>query len=240
MPYFLSPDVHVCVTDDCLVILSLRGDRYIGLKPAKSNRLADYVKAWPRIEPSDAEPPCEVDSARTRSPDALLSKMVAAGLLTTDPALGHDAAPASLDRPESVLVEWDVEENPRIHFTDRVLLVIACAKAAYLLRSQSLHSIVRRVSARRQRRGTDINLERVRRLTASFMHLRPLFFTARRKCLLDSLALLEFLALNREFPTGVIGVQTGPFVAHCWVQIGSAVCNDIPEHVRRYTPILTM
>ena len=65
-------------------------------------------------------------------------------------------------------------------------------------------------------------------------------FGAQDACLFDSLALMRFLSYYVIFPTCVIGVQTGPFGAHCWVQHDAVVFNDAPEYVRRYTPILTV
>jgi hypothetical protein len=67
-----------------------------------------------------------------------------------------------------------------------------------------------------------------------------LLFGAQDACLYDSLALLRFLSYYGVFPTCVIGVQTGPFGAHCWVQYQAVVFNDAPEYVRRFTPILAV
>ena len=75
---------------------------------------------------------------------------------------------------------------------------------------------------------------------ASYMRLRPFFFTAHDKCLHDSLTLIRFLARRGMFPAWVIGVRTRPFAAHSWVQSASLVLNDVHEHVRTYTPILVV
>ena len=70
--------------------------------------------------------------------------------------------------------------------------------------------------------------------------LRPFVFTAREKCLLDSLALVMFLAKDGLLPRWVIGVRTGPFGAHSWVQCGTTVLNDQHEYVRQFRPILVV
>lgn len=65
-------------------------------------------------------------------------------------------------------------------------------------------------------------------------HLAP----ARRVCLLDSLALIDWL--NDE-PGGVqlvFGVTAYPFGAHCWVQTCEALLGDEPDTIGRYAPIL--
>lgn len=56
----------------------------------------------------------------------------------------------------------------------------------------------------------------------------------------DSLALLHFLARYRQFPRWVYGVKLKPFRAHCWVQAGDVVVNDIVDNVRGYTPIMSV
>lgn len=75
---------------------------------------------------------------------------------------------------------------------------------------------------------------------AAYEKLRPLAYTARERCLYDSLALLNFLAGEGLFPTWVIGVRTRPFGAHSWLQSGPVVLNDLHDHVRRFRPILVV
>jgi hypothetical protein len=50
--------------------------------------------------------------------------------------------------------------------------------------------------------------------------------------------MIEFLAAFGVLGSWVFGVQTLPFGAHCWVQLGDTVINDTVEHVRGYTPIM--
>jgi len=76
--------------------------------------------------------------------------------------------------------------------------------------------------------------------TAAYERLRPFVFTARDRCLYDSLALLGFLAKERHFPRWVVGVKTSPFGAHSWLQSGGTVVNDHHEYVRRFRPILVV
>jgi len=67
-----------------------------------------------------------------------------------------------------------------------------------------------------------------------------LLFTSRDHCLFDSLALLNFLALDGLSAHWVIGVKVQPFGAHSWLQQGSTVLNDQHDRVRRFTPILVV
>ena len=75
--YWLSPHVHVCVTDDYAVLLDLRRDKYIGIGREHLPALAASVVGWPTTVQSEVEP-----SAPAK---ALLCKMLSTGALTTNP-----------------------------------------------------------------------------------------------------------------------------------------------------------
>ncbi|MCU7375150.1 lasso peptide biosynthesis B2 protein [Paucibacter sp. O1-1] len=81
------------------------------------------------------------------------------------------------------------------------------------------------------------SLEAMTPAVAAYERLRPLLFTARAQCLLDSLALIGFLARSGFAAHWVVGVRTGPFAAHSWVQNGNTVLNDQHEYVRQFRPI---
>jgi hypothetical protein len=85
-----------------------------------------------------------------------------------------------------------------------------------------------------------LDADTVRPLVTAFVYLRPLFFTSKEACLLDSLTLVNFLAGYSVFPQWVFGVKTDPFYAHCWVQQGGFVFNDTPDYIRGFSPILVV
>lgn len=57
-------------------------------------------------------------------------------------------------------------------------------------------------------------------------------------CLLDSLALLDFLHVQNAAAQIVFAVQAKPFTAHCWVEDRGVVLNDAVDVVAPFTPIL--
>lgn len=64
--------------------------------------------------------------------------------------------------------------------------------------------------------------------------------SARGRCLPTSMALMSDLAKAGVCARMVMGVQLGPFSAHCWVEVGSAlVCEDAGT-VAPYVPILVV
>jgi hypothetical protein len=242
--YFLSPHVHVCVAGKQVVLLDLERDKYLAVVPA--HRLARWVRGWP-VAPPEPTALLAPEDGRS-STDAgresdLLSKMISQGLLVTDPRVGKEAAPVVAERAGTALIEFDMNIRPRARLAHFWRLLAAYTAAKSALKFRPIKSVVRSAQARNERArasASEMDFGKARDLVAAFMHLRPLFFTARQACLLDSLTLLNFLARYRVFPTWVFGVKTDPFYAHCWVQQGGFVFNDTPDYVRGFSPILVV
>jgi glutathione S-transferase len=236
--YLLSPHVYLCITDDHAVLLDLQRDKYVGVGRAQMNALAARVLGWPTSAASDGSSTVGDERA-----DAMLAKMRAAGLLTTDRAVGKEAHPLAMPRVERALLNPELEGEPTVAARDVARFLHAAATAGLTLRWRSIETVVARVRQRKARRfsaDAQVDYETARALVGSFVHLRPLLFGAQDACLFDSLAIVELLARRGIFPTWVFGVQTAPFAAHCWVQDGPVVFNDTPERVRRFTPILAI
>ncbi len=120
-------------------------------------------------------------------------------------------------------------------------IVQSAASAAWSLRFGTLFSIARSVGARRPRlegHMAPATAEAMRKAVTAYQAMRPLLFTAKDRCLYDSLTLINALACEGLYPQWVIGVSARPFAAHAWVQSGPCVVNDQHERVRRFTPIL--
>ncbi|HEU4627148.1 MAG TPA: lasso peptide biosynthesis B2 protein [Steroidobacteraceae bacterium] len=253
--YFLAPHVYPCVTDDHVVLLDLQRDKYVGVSREQMAGLAARVKGWPVPESlAPGEP--SADSAAgassagdVRTPNAtaasesVINKMLAAGMLTTDASVGKEARPVQMPRPDAVLVIEDLETRPEVRLVHVVRFLWASGVTALSLRWRSIESVIASLSARNKAgraRAPTLDLDTARTAVAAFIRLRPLLFGAQDACLFDSLAMMRYLSYFRVFPTCVIGVQTGPFGAHCWVQHETMVFNDVPEYVRRFTPILAV
>jgi len=231
--YFLAPHVYSCVTDDHVVLLDLQRDKYVGVGRDQMGPLAARVSGWPSAAEPDSRP-----NART---DAVLAKMLDAGMLTTDPAIGKEARPIQVPRPDQPLAQPDLESRPVVTPLHVLRFLLASAVTALALRLRGIDSVIAKVRSRKARRASSsVDLDAARAATEAYIRLRPLLFGAQDACLYDSLALVRFLSYYDLFPTCVIGVQTGPFCAHCWVQEGAVVFNDVPEYVRRFTPILAV
>ena len=237
-PYLLAPHVYPCVSGQHVVLMDLERDKYVAVAPA--HRLSGWVRGWPVGAVQGTEVPDHADGA----PDALVSQMLAHGMLVTDPYVGKPAVPVATLRPQRSLMELDIDERPRASTAQLWRFAGSCLRAQLSLKLRPIHSIVEAARARKVREGVRAPQEpdpiRARSLVAAFARLRPLFYSPRTACLLDSLTLLHFLNPEGIHPDWVFGVKTEPFDAHCWIQQGEVLLNDVPDRVRQYSPILVV
>jgi hypothetical protein len=114
--------------------------------------------------------------------------------------------------------------------------------ARWSLKHRPIKEVVQAAHLRKKRAATApaADVAKLRELVTAFVHMRPLFCTARDACLLDSVTLMHFLARYGVFPTWVFGVRTEPFYAHCWVQQGDYVFNDTPDFINGFSSILVV
>lgn len=60
------------------------------------------------------------------------------------------------------------------------------------------------------------------------------------QCLFRALMLRAFLRRAGLDATWVVGCQTWPFEAHCWLQVEGVVLDDTADHVAGFTPLLAV
>jgi Transglutaminase-like superfamily len=239
--YFLSPHVHVCVAGKQVILLDLERDKYLAV--AHPHPIGRWVRGWPLPQ---AVPDAAVRDSPAppvpRPENRLLAKMISQGLLVTDPVVGKEAAPVVADEPKVALVEYDVHARPRAGVKHFWNFLAAFAVAHWSLEHRAIKEVVQAARLRKKRAHgvSGLDIAAIRGLVTAFVHLRPLFYTAREACLLDSLTLMHFLARYGVFPTWVFGVKTDPFYAHCWVQQGDFVFNDSPDFIKGFSPILVV
>jgi len=165
-------------------------------------------------------------------------------MLVTDPHVGKPAVPVATARAARSLVEFDLDTRSRAGAAQLWRFGRSWLQAKLSLKLRPIQSIVESVRDRKARLAARAPQEadpvRLRALVTAFTRLRPLFYTLRSACLLDSLTLVHFLSAEGIHPEWVFGVKTEPFDAHCWVQHGEIVLNDVPDRVRQYSPILVV
>jgi hypothetical protein len=223
--YFLPHHVHACFAANRTIFLDMKRGSYFGLDPEKTALLRHALDDSP--ETATAAP-------------AIAAELIGAGLLTTSRSASKTFLPPSTNAPEMSLLPL-IDTPPRIGATRVIRFFATCSAVALRLKLRPLEHSLSHLAQRRSRFTSDgCDLDKARDLTRTFMHLRPLAYAARNRCLLDSLTLAEFLASYGIRSTCIFGVRANPFEAHCWVQIGGHVVNETPEMAQRYAPILSV
>jgi len=232
------------VTADYAVILDLRRDSYLALGAAQLPTLQALIADWPRQQtPYRAADPAAIPA----DADQLASELRARNLITPDQGQAIVRAITTYRRPMRALLEPQDTKSSldgiglRSHadwrFASR--FVWSYAKALYQLKACSLEHTVKHFQYL-PLRGCAPDEREARALVACFARLRTFVYTKSDACLVDSVTLMHFLSSCGIRAAWVLGVATGPFVAHSWVQLGDAVLNDTIEHVSQFVPILVV
>jgi hypothetical protein len=224
--YFLPEHVHFCCRGDSLVFLDLKTDDYTlvnGTAAAAIRMLASQGSL----------------SALAEDP-ACLEDMLRGGLLTHDERAGRKVRPAQVELATRN-IDDSAEVRLRLSPGQVGNFLRACTWTWAALRFQPLERIVVQVQRRKAvlARSGSANAPTACQLTSVFHRLRPCFPKG-YLCLYDSLALLDFLARYRAFPTWVFGIKLEPWAAHCWVQDGDVVLNEDAEEAAAYTPVMAI
>ena len=235
--YGLATHVFVCRDEDYIVVLDLKQDRYFALEAAKTAMLATVVPGWPVTAQQGT------NAVVGKAAEEALRPLLRQGWLLEESTGAREATPVSVPRPETQLTGEGDSRSEKLGLRTLFAFVVASVFARAALRFWPFDRVVRRVAQRKARYSSSnelLDLERARRLIGAFERMRVFLFSTRDECLHDSLAMLEFLAGYRIFPTWVFGVRARPFVAHCWVQHEDVVFNDTVEHVSTYVPIMAV
>jgi hypothetical protein len=229
----LATHVRACHVGEDVLLMDLKRDRYRSVSAAASAGMHRVVHDWPAGPDNDRAK----DSGEP--PHALAERLRAQGLLTESPQ-SRQPDPPLLAAARSLDVQ-DMIPATAVAAGDLAALALAASNAALWLRFKSTEAHALETARSRRgsvRQGMETDTPRLHEAVAVYEKLRPLFFTAKDKCLLDSFALLHFLARRGLHPHLVVGVRPRPFRAHAWVQCADLVLNDRHERVARFTPIL--
>jgi Transglutaminase-like superfamily len=220
MGFRLPNHVSFCRIQGATILLDLRRDWYFQLDPALEPTFAELAAGAPQA--ADAQMLSRlVELGVIEDLHGATTEIVAAAALEPNETWRERAAPQPCPAPFLIEV-WMAVGRARTHvrkvaferLIERQRLRKAKARAAPPPDPQVLAGVAARFD--RARRSALID---------------PI-------CLQDSLALLDVFARRRLYPDLVIGVNTSPFRAHCWVQAGSLVLNQNLDQVSAFHPIL--
>ena len=145
-------------------------------------------------------------------------------------ALGLADEPARIVRADFITPTASLLEKPdasRARVGDVFNAASLLLRTRRLLRSRPIHSLLTVGFAQEPIGDRDLIDLALRFLAAR--RLVPI----NRNCLLDSLSLVRWLGGGRL----LFGVKLNPFAAHCWVQSGALILNDLTENVAAFTVV---
>jgi hypothetical protein len=236
---WIAEHVYVSVGKGA-VFLDVRRDLYFEVEATQIRNFGAVVVGWPIHNNGSA---AQATIAVTEVCE-MVNSLITEGLLTRDPAHGKRVTEIRLACPKRpIIADSDLQAPVVIRFRHIANFLRAYLMTLLTLRLISLSCALERLTAISARQGfkpTPSNLDEARELVSIFKRLRLLTYTAKSKCLFDSIAMLRFLSAYKIFPTLVIGVQTSPFLAHCWLQEGDIAFNCEPTDTENYSPILTI
>jgi hypothetical protein len=224
--YRVHDDVSFCRVEGHLIFLDIKNDRYFRLPEARERAFLAYVE-------------------NGKCPDASLDELAELNILTAESSIPSCTSSKEMQCPIRSAVE---EASPRKRVRIGALLGVfaAICSTNLQLKRRPLKSILASLVAYRSIRTSQSLAsfvqpasEQLTEAVAVFRRLR-LWIPINTCCLLDSIALVRFLAKRRMHANIVFGVTGDPFSAHCWVQVGELVLNDTLGNVNAYTPIRTV
>lgn len=220
MTWHLNEDISYCRLDGQLFFLDIYRDVYFQLPRVLERNFLDYLEA---------------------SDDADIGRLVRHNLLSQSTVEAHGST------------TWDIEPPsqsvPETHCVDRRIparvvldVFVTVTKMRQQLKKQRLKSILQVLDEYRSTRTSlaAISEAEVQRRIAdaanAFNRIRP-YVPIETRCLIDSLAMVRFLAKQGLHSNLVMGVACDPFSAHAWAQHGSLVLNDSVGNAQAYAPI---
>jgi hypothetical protein len=236
---FLRRDVYACRTDDGAVFMNLRTGEYSGLDLAMTNIVAARIDGWIGCDSASAGANIALDDrASEKILDSLINDL---SVLTDSREFGKAVDLPVLHQTESIPFRGNLLPRPRIRACHLVAFGHAYLRALYDVKCRSIAATIRHVRERKLRHeGGETPDQSTMNLVRIFRALRPFLYTAKDRCLFDSIALIEFLASFDVFPTWVIAVRTRPFAAHSWVVDGGLILNELLERAEEFYPILVV
>lgn len=223
MSYQLRESISYCSVDGSLIFLDLDEDRYFRL----SRRLEKMFLA---CLCSDGQ--SEVD----------MGELVRQNILTS--SLDADSmSHASVIAAPSLSAIEHRSSAPKLDALTLLEVLATVYTTQLQLRARPLNRIIAGLIAFRQHMATHIpftpngsHADQLIESSNAFVHARR-YVPVETSCLLDSIALVKFLARRRLSSDLIFGVTHHPFAAHCWVQAGDWVMNDTVGNVIAHTPI---
>lgn len=217
----LHRDLSYCRVDGHLIFLDIQNDRYFRLAECMESALATY------LDDGDA-------------PDSSIRRLIERKILI-DERVDPDCTPISFTKTPTRSAMEEAVHARRASVSELLDTFAIVCSIQRQLKTHSLKQILGNLSSFREKRTSQASMSRpseahVLEAAAAFRSAR-LYVPIDTCCLLDSIAMVKFLAKRELHADLVFGVTGDPFSAHCWAQRDTTVLNDALGHALAFTPI---
>jgi len=217
----LHGDLSFCRVDGHLIFLDIRNDRYFRLAECLESALVTY------LEGGDG-------------PESSIRRLIDRKILIDGSGDSDHASSSFPKAPTRSAMEEAVHVEQTSISVVLDTLGIVCSTQLQL-KTRGLKKTLDGFLALRSQRASRPSGSRhgeslVLKAAAAFRCAR-LYVPIDTCCLLDSIAMVRFLARRELYADLVFGVTADPFSAHCWAQSGTTVLNDALGHALAHTPI---
>ena len=220
MAFVLHDAIHFCISGEQVILLDVRSERFCAL-PRSCN---DAFLSWLGGEPiAEREMSC-------------LELLVVKGILHRT----AQEAPRPDRRTPVRLVSTDLLDTSLLQPSTLEVVRAISARLLWAWRmkhwrlERQLQHLEQPVGSKKTTPTADV------RAIARAFELADRILGSHDKCMERSFAMLSVCRKYGLPARAVIGVQNGPFAAHCWVQDGEIVLNEHPDRVQLFTPIMVI
>lgn len=217
MRSYLSPEVQVAVRGEDLVLLDLKSGAYACLPGAAPAMGLD--NGCPCVDDSD-----------------LAGLLRAEGLLADTAPARPRSSPPSLPTQDLIAA---AASRLSLSLSDRLALLRGFCAVTDTYRRGDFPALIAWAQRRPPAQDAPTPSADTCRLALALRQLLP-WIPFQGDCLYRSFLLRAVLRAAGQEAWWVFGVQTWPFEAHCWLQVGDTVLDDAAERVGAYTPILAV
>jgi hypothetical protein len=215
---FRFGDLSFCFVGGRTVVLDLKRDRYFGVGPEQTRLLRGALESRDEL--------------------GLANQLIELRLVPE--ATRHEAFVVLSPCPVRRSAHEDHHGRTGATFLDATEVIALIVATWAALKFRPLIDVVRNVERRRRKLPGDIdNGSSAQAATRRFLAVRGLA-PIEPICLLDSLALVAYLARRGIASDLVLGVDLEPFEAHAWVQHGDCALNETAHRAAMLTPILVV
>lgn len=226
---YLKSGIHHREVDGTHLFLDVLRDRYFTLSDRQSRWFSELLSI-------------DVDASLSPEAQQFAAKLIAGGILETDPRKGGPIEELDIKLPtDSIYDHWPnmpARRSPQQFFK----FVAALSSASLLWRRNraNFSEVVRMAKTWKSdlRREVGVPKSRTIELVRTFHSLSPYFFSSHDQCLFRSLAMVRYLSMFGIASDWVFAVRLSPFVAHCWVEFEHTVLNEHYDRTFDYKPIM--